>query len=561
MKLKREWNGSSKASEQQYGRDHAWRLLASMCVMSRGAQNRVLQESKASAAEISGEQLVDPARRTKMFRQTAELPGKAVDPQPQRKSGVFADTGSSVGVRGVDACVASHATPIVANTPAPQHTATMTSTTTTTTKTKMTTATPKNSNVEDVCVTRNYSANNKSRSTCDSMKPPTGQAMQQLPAVAESQQRLSSTIIETSLLSLMDNSSTNSSKTNRPHCTSSTTASKMRAKCPMKPERKPVTTTTTTAATTTTMTSRDKELQMEMQRSPDVPAKDSTSTCAQPAAVGSALSPRLEMRLALNQDIMGDEDLISYDPGPDLTTILVHDLSTFHRLTGRDLLNRSAMNRVQPKEAVISYSQQRNSKMDTPTVNRRPRPHLSSSNNNNGSAITPTTGIPMPPTTTTTIPAASSMPFAGSVRVADVQQHLQPNRNTWSNFAFADRNRDVNASAVNSKDDSKLSDLEILARREKIYCMSQLRSGSRVRTTTTMTMTSTRIMASTTTITATGSSSLNNPLTRTTSTTSMAGASEELGSGSGSSPKKGHTRQRKISRDETALMERARLIS
>lgn len=212
------------------------------------------------------------------------------------------------------------------------------------------------------------------------------------------------------------------------------------------------------------------------------------------------------------------------------------------------------MNRVQPKEAVISYSQQRNSKMDTPTVNRRPRPHLSTiSSNNNGSAITPTTGIPMPPTTTTTIPAASSMPFAGSVRVADVQQHLQPNRNTWSNFAFADRNRDVNASAVNNKDDSKLSDLEILARREKIYCMSQLRSGSRVRTTTTMT--STRIMASTTTITATGSSSLNNPLTRTTSTTSMAGASEELGSGSGSSAKKGHSRQRKISRDETALME------
>lgn len=34
------------------------------------------------------------------------------------------------------------------------------------------------------------------------------------------------------------------------------------------------------------------------------------------------LSPRLEMRLALNHDILGDEDLICYDPGPDLTTIL-----------------------------------------------------------------------------------------------------------------------------------------------------------------------------------------------------------------------------------------------
>lgn len=38
--------------------------------------------------------------------------------------------------------------------------------------------------------------------------------------------------------------------------------------------------------------------------------------------VGCGLSPRLEMRLALNHDILGDEDLICYEPGPDLTTIL-----------------------------------------------------------------------------------------------------------------------------------------------------------------------------------------------------------------------------------------------
>lgn len=50
--------------------------------------------------------------------------------------------------------------------------------------------------------------------------------------------------------------------------------------------------------------------------------KDSKSACAPPAGAGSGLSPRLEMRLALNHDILGDEDLISYDPGPDLTTIL-----------------------------------------------------------------------------------------------------------------------------------------------------------------------------------------------------------------------------------------------
>lgn len=41
-----------------------------------------------------------------------------------------------------------------------------------------------------------------------------------------------------------------------------------------------------------------------------------------PAPIGSGLSPRLEMRLALNHDILGDEDLICYDPGPDLTRIL-----------------------------------------------------------------------------------------------------------------------------------------------------------------------------------------------------------------------------------------------
>lgn len=47
------------------------------------------------------------------------------------------------------------------------------------------------------------------------------------------------------------------------------------------------------------------------------------SAAAAPAPhVGCGLSPRLEMRLALNHDILGDEDLICYEPGPDLTTIL-----------------------------------------------------------------------------------------------------------------------------------------------------------------------------------------------------------------------------------------------
>ena len=54
------------------------------------------------------------------------------------------------------------------------------------------------------------------------------------------------------------------------------------------------------------------------------------------------LSPRLEMRLALNHDILGDEDLINYSPAPDLTAILGRDLSTYHRMTGKDVI----MNRI-----------------------------------------------------------------------------------------------------------------------------------------------------------------------------------------------------------------------
>ncbi|XP_055305800.1 uncharacterized protein LOC129570279 isoform X2 [Sitodiplosis mosellana] len=86
------------------------------------------------------------------------------------------------------------------------------------------------------------------------------------------------------------------------------------------------------------------------------------------------LSPRLEMRLALNHDILGDEDLISFEPGPaNLEAILGRDLSSYHRFTGKDLINYRTPNhhRIAPKEANISFSTQKNSKMDTPTPNRR----------------------------------------------------------------------------------------------------------------------------------------------------------------------------------------------
>ncbi len=84
----------------------------------------------------------------------------------------------------------------------------------------------------------------------------------------------------------------------------------------------------------------------------------------------AGLSPRLEMRLALHNDIMGDEDLICHSGPVDLATILGRDLSTYHRFTGRDLISRSA-SRIVPQEARISFCQQKNSKMDTPTPNRK----------------------------------------------------------------------------------------------------------------------------------------------------------------------------------------------
>lgn len=110
------------------------------------------------------------------------------------------------------------------------------------------------------------------------------------------------------------------------------------------------------------------------------------------------LSPRLEMRLALNHNIMGDEDLMMYEPpGPNLTSILGRDLSTYHRVNGKDIImnrimsrkdgngsnnNLTINNNLQTHELnsnnlngkcdpLNSFYQQNNSKMDTPILNRK----------------------------------------------------------------------------------------------------------------------------------------------------------------------------------------------
>jgi hypothetical protein len=96
----------------------------------------------------------------------------------------------------------------------------------------------------------------------------------------------------------------------------------------------------------------------------------------------------LEMRLAMNNDILGDEDLMSYAPGPDLTSILGRDLSTYHRVSGRDIIMNQIINRQDinscsypqskfsslngsKSDPLSSFCQQNNSKMDTPILNRK----------------------------------------------------------------------------------------------------------------------------------------------------------------------------------------------
>lgn len=96
-------------------------------------------------------------------------------------------------------------------------------------------------------------------------------------------------------------------------------------------------------------------------------------------------TPRsLEMRLAMNNDILGDEDLMSF-PGPNLTSILGRDLSTYHRVSGRDIIMNQIITRKdsssQPSQSSSqndnrndqpnSFCQQNNSKMDTPILNRK----------------------------------------------------------------------------------------------------------------------------------------------------------------------------------------------
>lgn len=119
---------------------------------------------------------------------------------------------------------------------------------------------------------------------------------------------------------------------------------------------------------------------------------DQTTPTATPNQIQALRTSRsLEMRLAMNNDILGDEDLVSYIPGPNVTTFLVgRDLSSYHRMSGRDIIMNRIMDRrdTSPQQSrtfsqnekrndpLSSYSQQKNSKMDTPILNRKAKQRI-----------------------------------------------------------------------------------------------------------------------------------------------------------------------------------------
>ncbi|XP_055538201.1 uncharacterized protein LOC129725873 isoform X1 [Wyeomyia smithii] len=160
------------------------------------------------------------------------------------------------------------------------------------------------------------------------------------------------------------------------------------------------------------------------------------------------LSPRLEMRLALNHDILGDEDLISYNPGPNLTSLLGQDLSTYHRMSGKDIIMNRIISRVNSYSSIpaavakLSSTNQQIHPVSPSSFNQLVKNETSSSYQQNNSKMdTPTPNRKKPRSPV-----------------------------TW------------NSSGSVEREEKTLSDLERLARREKVYCMTQLnQNGSHLK--------------------------------------------------------------------------------
>lgn len=170
------------------------------------------------------------------------------------------------------------------------------------------------------------------------------------------------------------------------------------------------------------------------------------STAPPPPLYG--LSPKLEMRLALNRDILGDEDLISYSPPTDLTSILGQDLSTYHRMSGKDVIMNRIITRVNSYSSIPAAA----AKYSSPT----PQPSSSSSTSNS---------LPLKNGTSSSYQQNNSKMDTPTPSRRKAQDPA-----TWNSFGSVDR------------EEKTLSDLERLARREKVYCMTQLnQNGSHLK--------------------------------------------------------------------------------
>lgn len=198
----------------------------------------------------------------------------------------------------------------------------------------------------------------------------------------------------------------------------------------------------------------------------DGPASPSAGPAPSPTIHQTAirLSPRLEMRLALNHDILGEEDLISCEHGTiNLESILGRDLSSYQRCTGRELMQPPQQppppahrpvhtNRIAPSDAPSSLASrrtvvgfgagQKNSKMDTPTPNRRKQ---------------------SPSTWSSSACAAAGEQARAASRSAVI---CDKNKNKFFDFYFSTI-FSVASTPGRAAMEKKLSDLERLARAEK----------------------------------------------------------------------------------------------
>ncbi|XP_050092653.1 uncharacterized protein LOC126575807 [Anopheles aquasalis] len=156
-------------------------------------------------------------------------------------------------------------------------------------------------------------------------------------------------------------------------------------------------------------------------------------------------SPRIEMRLALNHDILGDEDLLPYSSGPDLTAILGCDLSKYHRMNGKDIIMNQIVTRMRSFRNIRTVADQLSTQTQEPHTSNSARRSLQIMKNETSSSYQQNNSkmdTPIPNRRTNIVQA------------------------TWNNFGSADRG------------EKTLSDLERLARREKVYCMSQLNQNT-----------------------------------------------------------------------------------